>query len=62
MLRLNRIKYYNKENNCYFRLIDKNLNIPEYEHMTLEDLARMLEIATNSSYRLVGIIRVILCF
>ena len=45
---------YDKEDDCYFCLLDKNLNIPEYEHMTPLAMARMLEVATNSSYRIAG--------
>ena len=30
--RLNRTRYYDKENDCYFCLLDRKLNIPEYEH------------------------------
>lgn len=52
--RLNRTKYYDKENDCYFCLLDRKLNIPEYEHMTPLAMARMLEVATNSSYRIAG--------
>ena len=52
--RLNRTRYYDRENNCYFCLLDKKLNIPEYEHMTPLAMARMLEVATNSSYRVAG--------
>lgn len=52
--RLNRTRYYDKENDCYFCLLDRKLNIPEYEHMTPLAMARMLEVATNSSYRLAG--------
>lgn len=51
---LNRTRYYDKENNCYFCLLDRKLNIPEYEHMTPLAMARMLEVATNSSYRIAG--------
>ena len=52
--RLNRTRYYDKENECYFCLLDRKLNIPEYEHMTPLAMARMLEVATNSSYRIAG--------
>ena len=52
--RLNRTRYYDKENGCYFCLLDRKLNMPEYEHMTALAMARMLEVATNSSYRLAG--------
>ena len=52
--RLNRTRYYDKGNDCYFCLLDKKLNIPEYEHMTALAMARMLEVATNSSYRIAG--------
>lgn len=52
--RLNRTRYYDKENDSYFCLLDKNLNIPEHEHMTALAMARMLEVATNSSYRIAG--------
>ena len=52
--RLNRTRYYDKGNDCYFCLLDKKLNIPEYEHMTVLAMARMLEVATNSSYRIAG--------
>ena len=52
--RLNRTRYYDKEDECYFCLLDKKLNIPEYEHMTTLAMARMLEVATNSSYRIAG--------
>ncbi len=52
--RLNRTKYYDKENDCYFCLLDRKLNIPEYEHMTPLAMARMLYVATNSSYRIAG--------
>ena len=52
--RLNRTKYYDKENDCYFCLLDRKLNIPEYEHMTPLAMARMLYVATNSSYKIAG--------
>lgn len=52
--KLDRTRYYDKENDCYFCLLDKKLNIPEYEHMTPLAMARMLEVATNSSYRIAG--------
>ena len=52
--KLDRTRYYDKENECYFCLLDKKLNIPEYEHMTPLAMARMLEVATNSSYRIAG--------
>lgn len=52
--RLNRTRYYDKENDCYFCLLDRKLNMPEYEHMTPLAMARMLEVATNSSYRIAG--------
>lgn len=52
--KLNRTRYYDKENDCYFCLLDRKLNIPEYEHMTPGAMARMLYVATNSSYRLAG--------
>ena len=52
--RLNRTRYYDKENGCYFCLLDRKLNMPEYEHMTALAMARMLEVATNSSYRIAG--------
>ena len=52
--KLDRTRYYDKENDCYFCLLDKKLNLPEYEHMTSLAMARMLEVATNSSYRIAG--------
>lgn len=52
--KLNRTKYYDKENGRYFCLLDRELNMPEYEHMTPLAMARMLEVATNSSYRIAG--------
>ena len=52
--RLNRTRYYDKENDSYFCLLDRKLNIPEYEHMTSLAMARMLEVATNSSYSIAG--------
>lgn len=52
--RLERTKYYDKENDRYFCLLDEKLNIPEYEHMTPLATARMLKVATNSSYRIAG--------
>ena len=52
--KLDRTRYYDKENECYFCLLDRKLNIPEYEHMTPLAMARMLEVATNSSYRIAG--------
>ena len=52
--RLNRTRYYDKENDRYFCLLDRKLNIPEYEHMTPLAMARMLDIVTNSSYRIAG--------
>lgn len=52
--RFERTKYYDKENDRYFCLLDEKLNIPEYEHMTPLAMARMLKVATNSSYRIAG--------
>lgn len=52
--RYRRTKYYDKEEKRNRYLLDEKLEIPKYEHMTQLATARMLKIATETSYSNAG--------
>lgn len=52
--KLNRTKYYDKEDKRYFCMLDEKLGIPAYERFTVLATSRMLKEATNTNYKRAG--------